>query len=124
MRDLLRFELYYFTRQPAFLLAIAMALAIGIMLSGKVVSSGEVQFFSPQNINYFLASYALPSIFMATILAASSLIRDKSSRFEHLIQATQIPSSRLRLSRFLSLYLIFDYHLCLFNPHTPSCWQL
>ncbi len=105
MRQLLRFELYYFSRQPAFFLVLLMALGLGLLLSDRVVSSGEVQFYSPQNISYFLASYSIPSLFFTTILAACSLIRDKSMRFDGLIKTTKIPSSQLLTSRFLSLFI-------------------
>ena len=105
MKDLLRFEFYYFTRQPACILALLLAITIGYLLSGKVVISGGVQLYSPQNLTYFLTMMSLPLIAIATLLASCSLLRDKTSHFLELIQATPVNRQQLKLSRFVSLFL-------------------
>lgn len=103
---LLKFEIKYLSRQLSWWFALLMLILLGFLLSGRVVTSGDVYALSPHNITYLMAMLSQIAIFTTTLITAHSALRDTSYDFSSFVQTKPIKHHTLILSRFTSLFLM------------------
>ena len=100
LRQLVRFEWRYHTRQPSFFAAAALFFVVGFALAGTGFGPKNVVITSPYVVTETLGVASLLSVFAIAIFVANAVIRDREHRFEEIVFTTPIGRANYLLSRY------------------------
>lgn len=104
LRQLLAFEWAYHTRQISFMFALALATAMGMLLSFRLNPGPQVLYNAAANINYLFSFFALGSVFVLMVTCANAMLRDDESKMSELVFASGIGKTTLLFSRFVGAF--------------------
>ena len=95
----LLFELRYQLRQPSTGVAAAVFLLLGVALSRFTLAGRGVHVDAPAALALDLGLLSLAGVFVVTVLAARTVLRDRETGMDELVESTPFPGRR----RFLHL---------------------
>ena len=105
-RELFSFELSYYVRKPFFWITILAFFVAGFAGGSSTgFTFPNIYKNSSYEIAYLTGILSLLAIFPATLLVASSMLRESDSRFAHIIFATPVNRKMYLLLRLLSIML-------------------
>ncbi|MEO8379959.1 MAG: M1 family aminopeptidase [Acidobacteriota bacterium] len=104
LKDLLRFELRFHTRQPSFAAACLFFFGVGFALTGTGFGAGELNVNAPSVIAQSLGFASLFSIFALAIFGSHALLRDADSRMHEIVFTTPVGRFHYLFSRFAGAY--------------------
>ncbi len=106
MKALIKFEFSAFTKKAWFYLLLLFFAFLGFMVatSANQVSLPNVYKNAPYSNTYFMGLFSLICIFIATLLAAKVLFKEKDSHFDLILYTTPIAVKHYLASRFLVVF--------------------
>jgi ABC-type transport system involved in multi-copper enzyme maturation permease subunit len=105
LRELIRFEWRYHTRQPAFFAAAALFFLLGFALTGTSFGADNVAVTSPYLVMECLGFVSLLSVFAIATFVANAVIRDSEHRMEEIVFTTPIGRFNYLAARFGGAFL-------------------
>lgn len=105
LREILRFEWRYHSRQPAFLAALALFLLLGFSISQGRFGADNVAVNSPYLVMQASGLLSLLAILAAAIFASSAVLRDDEHRMAEIIGAIPVGRFPFLLGRFGGAFL-------------------
>ena len=104
LREIVRFEWRYHTRQPSFLAACALFFLIGFGLTASGFGAQNVVVTSPFLVAETLGLASLFSVFAIAIFVSNAVIRDSEHRMEEIVFTTPIGRFNYILGRFAGAF--------------------
>lgn len=105
LRDIVRFEWRYHTRQISFLAASLLFFLFGFALGGTGFGPANVNVDSPYSIAQSLAVLSLSSVFVLAVFCANAVVRDRETRMEEIVFTTSVEKLPFLLGRFTGSFL-------------------
>ena len=104
LKDLFKFEWYYYTRKPLTYVISAVFFTISLFIGlSHGMSFPNVHINSPYQVTYLLGVLSLGCIFSLTLLAGLSILRETDHRFDQIIYATAVPKWKYLLTKVVGL---------------------
>lgn len=106
MQELLKFELVRYFKKPFFYAVLLGLFVFGILagFGSRLNAGAEIYKNSPFIINQLTGLFSLFGIFLASILSAQILFREKDANFSLILYSTPISKTNYLLSRFLTVF--------------------
>ena len=104
LKEIVRFEWRYHTRQPSFLAASALFFLIGFGLTASGFGAQNVAITSPFLVTETLGLVSLFSVFAIAIFVANAVIRDNEHRMEEIVFTTPIGRFNYVFGRFTGAF--------------------
>jgi ABC-2 type transport system permease protein len=105
LRDILRFEWRYHTRQISFLGAVAIFAFLGFALSASGFGPDNVNVNSPYSITQGLGLLSLASVFVLAVFCANAVVRDREHQMEEIVFSTSVEKFEYLFGRFAGSFL-------------------
>ncbi|HBL25236.1 MAG TPA: hypothetical protein DD490_00195, partial [Acidobacteria bacterium] len=105
LSEVLRFEVRYHARQPAFLAAVALFVLFGFALASGRFGADNVAVNGPYLILQAFALQSLAALFAAGVFAAQAVLRDDDHRMREIIHATPVGSFPYLIGRWGGAFL-------------------
>jgi ABC-type transport system involved in multi-copper enzyme maturation permease subunit len=105
LRDVIRFEWRYHTRQISFAAAVLFFAGFGFALTATGFGPANVHVNSPYDIAQSLGMVSLAAVFAIAIFCASSVVRDREHQFEEIVFSTSVEKFPYLFGRFAGSFL-------------------
>ncbi len=105
LKDIIRFEWHYHTRQVAFLAAAALFFFFGFVVTATGFGPDNVNINSPYSIAQSIGLLSLLSVFILANFCANAVVRDRETRMEEIIFTTSVRKLPFLLGRFTGSFL-------------------
>ena len=114
--QLLRFEVFYQSKQRTLPIAGLIFFTFGCVLGSAGNAPAMVDFNAPFRISYLTGNLSLMSVFIIMFFAVSGAIRDSKYKMDGLIYSTSVQKAHFFWSRFLGVFLFSIIGFSLFLP--------
>ena len=101
--NLIGFELRYHARQAAFRAACLIYFLLGMAMARGNFGGVEVFAYSPFSLTFKVGIFSLAAIIHIALFAGSAILRDRETRMEPIIYATNITHFQYLVSRYVGL---------------------
>jgi ABC-type transport system involved in multi-copper enzyme maturation permease subunit len=105
LRDVIRFEWRYHTRQVSFIAAALFFAGFGFALTATGFGPANVNINSPYDIAQTLGLISLAAVFAIAIFCANSVVRDREHQFEEIVFSTSVEKFPYLFGRFAGSFL-------------------
>jgi ABC-2 type transport system permease protein len=105
LRDILRFEWRYHTRQVSFIAAAALFLLFGFAVTATGFGPDNVNINSPYSIAQSIGLLSLLSVFILAKFCANAVVRDRETQMEEIVFTTSVGKLPFLLGRFTGSFL-------------------
>lgn len=105
LKDIVRFEWRYHTRQLSFIAAALLFFAFGFALTARAFGPSNVNVDSPYSVTQSVALLSLFSLFVLAVFCANAVVRDREHRFEEIVFSTPVETLPFLLGRFTGSFL-------------------
>ncbi|HEX2121338.1 MAG TPA: hypothetical protein VHL59_06830, partial [Thermoanaerobaculia bacterium] len=105
LRDIVRFEWRYHTRQISFAAAALLFFLFGFALTSTGFGPPNVNVDSPYSIAQSLGLLSLFSVFVLAVFCANAVVRDRETRMEEIVFTTSVEKLPFLLGRFTGSFL-------------------
>ncbi len=105
LREIVRFEWRYHSRQAAFIAASLLFLLLGFALTATQFGPDNVAVNSPYLVMEGFALLSLVALIVASVFAANAVLRDDEHRMSEIVHTTPVGKFRYLLGRFWGAFL-------------------
>jgi ABC-type transport system involved in multi-copper enzyme maturation permease subunit len=105
LKDVIRFEWRYHTRQVSFIAAALFFAGFGFALTATGFGPANVHINSPYDIAQSLGMVSLAAVFAIAIFCANSVVRDREHHFEEIVFSTSVEKFPYLFGRFAGSFL-------------------
>lgn len=105
LKDLIRFEWRYHTRQISFVAAAALLFFFGFALTATGFGPANVHVDSPYSIVQSVGVLSLMAVFILAVFCANAVVRDRENRMEEIVYSTSVDKFPFLFSRFFGSFL-------------------
>jgi len=105
LKDVIRFEWRYHTRQVSFIAAALFFAGFGFALTATGFGPANVHINSPYDIAQSLGMVSLAAVFATAIFCANSVVRDREHHFEEIVFSTSVEKFPYLFGRFAGSFL-------------------
>jgi len=105
LRDIVRFEWRYHTRQISFVAAALLFFGFGFMVTATGFGPDNVNINSPYSIAQSIGMLSLLSVFVLAVFCANAVVRDRETRMEEIVFTTSVEKLPFLLGRFTGSFL-------------------
>jgi ABC-2 type transport system permease protein len=105
LKDVIRFEWRYHTRQISFAAAALFFAGFGFALTATGFGPANVHVNSPYSIAQSLGLISLAAVFAIAIFCANSVVRDREHQFEEIVFSTSVEKFPYLFGRFAGSFL-------------------
>jgi ABC-2 type transport system permease protein len=105
LKDVIRFEWRYHTRQVSFIAAALFFAGFGFALTVTGFGPANVHINSPYDIAQSLGMVSLAAVFAIAIFCANSVVRDREHHFEEIVFSTSVEKFPYLFGRFAGSFL-------------------
>jgi ABC-type transport system involved in multi-copper enzyme maturation permease subunit len=105
LKDVIRFEWRYHTRQISFIAAALFFVGFGFALTATGFGPANVHINSPYAIAQSLGMVSLAAVFAIAIFCANSVVRDREHHFEEIVFSTSVEKFPYLFGRFAGSFL-------------------
>jgi hypothetical protein len=105
LKDVIRFEWRYHTRQVSFIAAALFFAGFGFALTATGFGPANVHINSPFSIAQSLGMISLAAVFAIAIFCANSVVRDREHHFEEIVFSTSVEKFPYLFGRFAGSFL-------------------
>lgn len=105
LRDILRFEWRYHTRQISFIAAAALFFFFGFTVTSTGFGPDNIHINSPYSIAQSIGMLSLMSVFILAVFCANAVVRDRETQMEEIVYTTSVGKVPFLLGRFTGSFL-------------------
>jgi ABC-2 type transport system permease protein len=105
LKDVMRFEWRYHTRQVSFIAAALFFAGFGFALTATGFGPANVHINSPYDVAQSLGMVSLAAVFAIAIFCANSVVRDREHHFEEIVFSTSVEKFPYLFGRFAGSFL-------------------
>jgi ABC-2 type transport system permease protein len=105
LRDIIRFEWRYHTRQVSFLAAVALFFLFGFATTATGFGPDNVHINSPYSIAQSIGMLSLLSVFILANFCANAVVRDRETKMEEIVFTTSVGKLQFLFGRFTGSFL-------------------
>ena len=105
LKDILRFEWRYHTRQVSFIAAAALFFLFGFFVTASGFGPDNVNINSPYSIAQSIGLLSLLSVFILANFCANAVVRDRETRMEEIVFTTSVDKLPFLAGRFTGSFL-------------------
>lgn len=105
LKDVIRFEWRYHTRQVSFIAAALFFAGFGFALTATGFGPANVHVNSPYDIAQTMGLISLAAVFAIAIFCANSVVRDREHQFEEIVFSTSVEKFPYLFGRFAGSFL-------------------
>ena len=105
LKDVIRFEWRYHTRQVSFIAAALFFAGFGFALTATGFGPANVYVNSPYDIAQTMGLISLAAVFAIAIFCANSVVRDREYQFEEIVFSTSVEKFPYLFGRFAGSFL-------------------
>jgi ABC-2 type transport system permease protein len=105
LKDVIRFEWRYHTRQVSFIAAALFFAGFGFALTATGFGPANVYINSPYDITQTMGLISLAAVFAIAIFCANSVVRDREHQFEEIVFSTSAEKFPYLFGRFAGSFL-------------------
>ena len=105
LRDIVRFEWRYHTRQIPFVAAAVLFFVFGFALTARQFGPANVHVDSPYSVAQSIGVLSLFSLFILAVFCANAVVRDRETRMEEIVFTTAIDKWPFLVGRFAGSFL-------------------
>ena len=105
LRDIVRFEWRYHTKQISFIAAAALFFLFGFAVTATGFGPDNVHINSPYSIAQSIGLLSLLSVFILANFCANAVVRDRETRMEEIVFTTSVGKLPFLLGRFTGSFL-------------------
>lgn len=105
LKDIVRFEWRYHTRQASFPAAIAVFLFFGATMTATGFGPSNININSPYAIAQSIGFLSLISVFILAVFCANAVVRDRDTQMEEIVYTTSVGKLPFLTGRFVGSFL-------------------
>lgn len=105
LRDIVRFEWRYHTRQVSFVAAALLFFAFGFAFTARSFGPANVHIDSPYSVAQSVGVLSLFSLFVVAVFCANAVVRDQETRMAEIVFTTSVDKLPFLLGRFTGSFL-------------------
>lgn len=105
LKDIIRFEWRYHTRQISFLAAALLYFLFGFGLTSSGFGPDNVHIDSPYSITQSMGMLTLLSVFVLAVFCANAVVRDREHQMEEIVFTTSVEKLHFLAGRFTGSFL-------------------
>jgi ABC-2 type transport system permease protein len=105
LKDIVRFEWRYHTRQVSFIAAAALFFVFGFALTATGFGPDNININSPYSVAQSIGLLSLAAVFILAVFCANAVVRDRETQMEEIVFTTSVAKLPFLVGRFTGSFL-------------------